>query len=65
MLLNKRVVVVDPWSTKFLNFKHAPTLLEKDETWREAIDRSKTVNTSLDECVSANESYWHKIKNLL
>jgi hypothetical protein len=64
-LLNKRVVVIDPWSTKFLNFKHAPTLLEKSETWEDAIDRSTTYTTSLGECVSANENYWNKVKSLL
>lgn len=63
-LLNKRVVVVDTWSTKFLNFKHPPTLLEKDETWQEAIERSNTTLNSLEECINASEDYWRRIQQL-
>jgi hypothetical protein len=64
-LLKKRVVVIDPWSTKFLNFKHAPTLLEKDESWKKAIDRSVIFQSALSECVTANETFWNKIKSFV
>ena len=61
-LLKKRVVVVEPWSTKFLNFKHSPTLLDRDESWKDAINRSIIHESALDECVSANESFWNIVK---
>jgi hypothetical protein len=62
-LLKKRVVVIDPWSTKFFNFKHMPVLLEKDEDWKSAIERAKIHTTALDECATANESFWNTIKS--
>lgn len=61
-LLKKRVVVVEPWSTKFLNFKHSPTLLSKDESWKDAINRSTIHGSALDECSSANEAFWNIVK---
>lgn len=61
-LLNKKVVVVGAWSNKFYGFKHMPTLLEKDETWKEAVERTVVYKSALDECIAATENFWNKIQ---
>lgn len=62
-LLKKKVILVGSWSTKFLMMKHPPTILEKGENWRTAADRTTVYNTALDECISATESFWNKIRS--
>ena len=63
-LLNKRVVIVDPWSSKFFAFKHQPSFLSKGENLDKAIQSAKTFNTALDECRSATETYWKQIQSV-
>jgi hypothetical protein len=65
MLLGKRVIVDAPWSSKFWTMRHQPRMLEKGEHWRDVVDSVKTNNSALEECISANEQYWNKVKRYI
>jgi hypothetical protein len=62
VLLGKKVIVVDPWSSKFLSLKHAPWLLKRDQEWKEVVDEIKIRDTALEDCRMATEKFWKKIK---
>lgn len=64
-LLKKRVIVIDPWSTKFLNFKHMPVLLDNTNSWKSAVEKAEIYSNALDDCISTNELFWNKIRNSL
>lgn len=61
-LLKKRVVVVDPWSSKFMHFKHMPAIASKKTSWKSAIEMATTYPTAIDECVQTTESFWQRIR---
>jgi len=61
-LLGKRVVLTSVWSSKFQFFRHAPAVLEKRESWRDAVQRATTYENALDECVQANENFWASLQ---
>jgi hypothetical protein len=62
VLLGKKVIVVDAWSSKFLSMKHTPWLLPDTRDWKAAIDNVTIYNNALDECRVATEEFWEKIK---
>lgn len=61
-LMKKRVIVVGPWSTKFINMRHAPKLITADQNWRDVVDTVTIYPDALDECITATEQFWHKVK---
>lgn len=61
-LMKKRVVIVGPWSTKFHFFKYQPTIPNRKESIKSAIERSKFYEDALEDCVSTTEKFWSKIK---
>jgi hypothetical protein len=65
VLLKKRVVVVGAWGAKFHAMKHAPHLVEKNETWQEGVEKTFVHNNALDESISATKDYWNDIKDRL
>lgn len=62
VLLKKRVVVVDPWSSKFMHFKHTPAIANKKISWKTAIDMATTYHSAIDECIQTTENFWQRIK---
>jgi hypothetical protein len=64
-LLKKRVVVVGAWGAKFHAMKHSPYLLDKNETWKEGLEKTTIQDNALDECIAATEEYWNSIKDRL
>lgn len=62
VLLGKKVVVQEPWSTKFFFMKHPPTFIQKGETWRDVIDTARSYKTAHEESVAATNTYWNEIK---
>jgi len=62
MLLGKRVIVVDAWSSKFLSMKHMPHILSRDNDWKDIVDNVVVDIDALDECREATEEFWEKIK---
>lgn len=61
-LMKKKVVVVGPWSSKFLAMKHRPFMVEKLDSWKDVVDDTTTHNDALDECIARTERYWKAIK---
>jgi hypothetical protein len=64
-LLKKRVVVIGAWGAKFHAMKHSPYLLDKNETWKEGLEKTTIQDNALSECISATEGYWNDIKDQL
>jgi hypothetical protein len=63
-LLGRRCVVVNPWSSKFYTYRHAPELAS-EESWRDAAGRSTVYPSALDECREANLNFFEDVKQLL
>jgi hypothetical protein len=63
-LLNKKVVVYEPFSTRFNNFKHEPTVGTK-ENIKNAISISINYPDALKECREANINFYSKVFKLL
>lgn len=61
ILLGKKVIIVEPWSSKFFNFKHQPFTLNKGEDFMNILDSVPTYPNALDECVAATETFWKEI----
>lgn len=61
-LLGKKVIVVEPWSSKFNAMKHAPRILGKGEYWRDFVDDTPTYPHALDECITATQDFWNNVK---
>ena len=62
MLLGKRVVVVDSWSTKFSLMKHKPAFNNKKISWQEAAESAQIYQGALDECIDATQKFWERIR---
>ena len=62
VLLGKKVIVVEPWSSKFLSMKHAPWILKRDQDWKEVVDQIEIRDSALDDCQDATTKFWAKIK---
>ena len=65
ILMGKRVVVVDSWSTKFHLMKHRPVFAGKKNQWREAVDRATVYQGAIDECRQATQTAWARIQGML
>lgn len=67
ILLKKKVIVVDVWSTKFYFFKHNPLLVGKDSMHDLGpyIDQAETFPQALQECKQATQQYWNEVSQML
>jgi len=63
-LLKKKVVIVDPWTSKFFSFKHQPAIMSKGMSMSDAIENAKVFDNALDECCDTTQKYWEKVKEL-
>lgn len=63
-LLGRKVIVVDPWSTKFTHMRHPPALVAAAD-WEAAIDRAQIYEGALEECREANISFHSDVLNLM
>jgi hypothetical protein len=61
-LLKRRVILVEPWSTKFKYFKHVPLVIGADQDWITMMDQTTVHEHALEECIAATESFWNKIR---
>ena len=64
-LLGKKVMIYEPWSSKFNTLKHKPYVLNKGEDWRSVASGLPSYTNALEECVSANQEYWEQVKGYL
>jgi len=60
-LLGKKVICVDPWSSKFNFFKHPPTFA-KGKDWVEKIEEATSYPSALNECRQANTQFWERVR---
>lgn len=65
LLMNKKVIIVNPWSNKFFSFRHKPSIIDKDQSWKDVIEITETYPDALSECVNETEKFWNKIKQRL
>ena len=63
-LMNKRVVVVDAWSTKFHLMKHLPVFAGKKASWRDMVDQAVIHRGAIEECRQATQNAWSKIQGM-
>ena len=61
-LLGKRVIVTGVWSSKFMNFRHQPIILEKDRNWKEVVDQAPVFDNALEQCRESTEAFWQQIQ---
>ena len=62
MLLNKKVVIYKPWSSKFHTFKYPP-LFCNEQDWMGQLDLAENITPDfLDESREINEQFFRKIK---
>lgn len=60
-LLGKKVVVVNPFSSKFFTFRHPVTISDSSE-WKAAAKKAVAYPQALDECRESNYSFARKIQ---
>jgi exopolysaccharide biosynthesis predicted pyruvyltransferase EpsI len=63
-LLGRKVIVTEPWSTKFYGLKHKPYILTKLQVWNDIIDDVATYPHALEECVQLTKNYWQEVQQL-
>lgn len=63
-LLGRRVVVLDPFSSKFYAFRHAPVLVSSD-SWQEGVRKAGAYPDALEECRNSNKKFGLKVKERL
>jgi hypothetical protein len=64
-LLGRKVIVIEAWSSKFNAMKHKPYFLSKGDYWKDYLNQIPVYNNALEECISATEEYWNKVKEYL
>ena len=65
-LLQKRVIVVDAWSSQFFHLRHRPVLLNtKRQTWHDVVDEATIYPDALEVCRQANREYWQDLQTTL
>ena len=64
-LMGRKVIVAEAWSSKFNAMKHQPYFLGKGEYWKDHLGKIPVYNTALEECITATEKYYDKVKNML
>jgi len=62
-LLGRRVVVVDPFSSKFRYFRHPPGIVESNMGWTSIIDAAISHPGVLPEYREANSTFAEEVKN--
>jgi hypothetical protein len=65
LLLGKKVIVAEAWSSKFNAMRHQPFMLSKGEIWKNIIESIPFYPSALDECVDATQKYWSRVKEVI
>ena len=64
VLLKRKVIVVDAWSSKFNAMRHKPYFLNKGESWKNVVEKIPVYNDALDQYIEVTQQYWNKVKSL-
>jgi glycosyltransferase involved in cell wall biosynthesis len=62
-LLNRKVVLLNPFSSKFSGFRHMPAVAN-EKTWKDAGAGAKNYPEALNECRSANLRFREKFREI-
>jgi len=60
-LLGKKVVLISPWSTKFLGLKHPCPVIDRVSDWRSASKDAMSYSSALQECRDANIGFHQRV----
>jgi len=63
-LLGKKVIVIEPWSSKFYGLKHKPFIVNKGLSWEVGIEEAQTFPEALQECRQVTKEFWGEVKQL-
>lgn len=62
-LLGRKVIVSEPWSTKFYFMRYKPYMLQKGEQWEDVLDLvPKFDNTALEDSRFRTREFWKEIQ---
>lgn len=65
LLMNRKVLIYEPFSNRFCGFKYQPVFCNKDN-WKSKLQINiKIASNYLEECRKINMQYYDKVKNLL
>lgn len=62
-LLGRRVVLVEPFSTKFFNLRHPPAFADR-QSWQQTLNSARIYPHALDECRDANYRFAERARLL-
>ena len=63
-LLGRRVVLVNPYSSKFYGFRHPPAITQCDD-WRAAAPAAARYPEALEECRAATVAFYARVQGLI
>ncbi len=63
ILLGRKVVIYNPFSSRFYNFKHQPKIVTKDN-WQQEIKNINVFPEALSECKQANIQHYNRVLEL-
>jgi hypothetical protein len=63
-LLGKKVICVDPWTSKFFYFRHMP-VIARSRDWEDKLDKAVAYPNALNECREANINFWKQVQELV
>lgn len=64
VLLNRKVIIVSPFSSKFYGFKYKIPIVSSDN-WVEVIDKAQSYEEALEESRFLNKEFYKKVLNIL
>lgn len=65
ILMGKKTLCVNPFSSKFYSYKYKPTYLDTNsDNLSDCIDRAQTYYI-LDECIEANDAFFERVKAII
>jgi len=63
-LLGRKVVVINPWSTKFFRMKHPPVFATVED-WKHRVKAAVNYDEALDECREASTRFYADVMNVI
>jgi hypothetical protein len=63
-LIGRRVVVAEPFSTKFLAVRHRPAVADR-YSWRKAMAASRAYPEALTQCRNANHDFADRVRDMI
>lgn len=63
-LLGKKVIVLEPWSSKFYGLKHKPFMVNKGLGWESGVEEAQQYPDALQECRLKTKEFWSQVRQL-